>query len=341
MFDSKILYVGPLAEGNTCLQRKLALDALGCTVIAINTRQTSSEPISLTQRVLYRLLGPRDTLGINKQIIESATQIQPDIVWIDKGLIIRPEILLQLKRLIPQAQLISYSPDDMFNPRNQTRFYRQCIPLYDFHITTKSYNVSEFEKAGAKKALFIDNAFCEFTHKPPTVSDSERKYFGGPVGFIGTYEKQRAKSLQTIADAGIKVKIWGNWPHGFRYPNLEIMNKPLFGQEYTKAIYSFDINLCFLRKENRDLQTTRSIEIPACGGFMLAERTTEHLRLFREGKEADYFSDDTELLSKIQRYISFPEKRADIALAGRKMCLSAGYSNTSRLSKVLSQILRH
>ena len=158
--------------------------------------------------------------------------------------------------------------EGMFNPRNQTRFYRQCIPLYDFHITTKSYNVSEFEKAGAKKALFIDNAFCEFTHKPPTVSDSERKYFGGPVGFIGTYEKQRAKSLQTIADAGIKVKIWGNWPHGFRYPNLEIMNKPLFGQEYTKAIYSFDINLCFLRKENRDLQTTRSIEIPACGGFM-------------------------------------------------------------------------
>jgi len=123
-----------------------------------------------------------------------------------------------------------------------------------------------------------------------------------------------------------------------RHPNLIVEHKPLWGEEYAKAISSFDINLCFLRKINRDLQTTRSVEIPACGAFMLAERTEERLGLFEEGKEAEFFSSDEELMSKVKFYLDNPEMRYRIAASGRKRCVSSGYNNENRIADVLRQI---
>jgi spore maturation protein CgeB len=108
------------------------------------------------------------------------------------------------------------------------------------------------------------------------------------------------------------------------------------GDAYARAINCFDINLAFLRKLNRDLQTTRSVEIPACGAFMLAERTDEHRALFEEGVEAEYFADDDELLAKVRRYLEAPELRHAVATAGRQRCIDSGYSNQDRMRKMFA-----
>jgi spore maturation protein CgeB len=161
------------------------------------------------------------------------------------------------------------------------------------------------------------------------------------VGFIGAYERERAESILFLAKNGVSIRVWGqgwNKKNYLSHPNIKIENMPLWGEDYAKAICSFGINLNFLRRVNRDLQTTRSIEIPACGGFMLAERTDEHLRLFDEGKEAEFFDSDEELLDKVRYYLAHEDELRLIARAGRERCLKGGYSYQERMGKLFLQL---
>ena len=64
----------------------------------------------------------------------------------------------------------------------------------------------------------------------------------------------------------------------------------------------------FLRKKNRDLHTTRSLEIPSVGTFMIAERTVEHSTLFKEDVEA-VFNNNIELLNKVNYYLNNDDKK--------------------------------
>ena len=79
------------------------------------------------------------------------------------------------------------------------------------------------------------------------------------------------------------------------------------------------------------------MEVPACGQFLLAERNEEHLQLFREGIEAEFYETREELVKKIDYYLSHDPERETIAAAGRQRCL-AGYSNQDRLKDMLHRL---
>jgi glycosyltransferase involved in cell wall biosynthesis len=232
----------------------------------------------------------------------------------------------------------------MGSKHNQSKNFLACLPYYDWYCTTKTYNVQELKDLGCPRVMFTGNAYDPHTHRPMDLSPEENKRLGGPVGFIGSFEDQRAKSISFLAEQGIQVGVWGDgWEENckVRNPNLSIMGPAQWGDDYARIICSFDICLCFLRKINRDLQTTRTIEIPACGAFMLAERTSEHLEMFEEGKEAEFFDSDAELIEKVNFYLKNEAERRRIAQAGRERCLNSGYSYHERLKEILSSIPVH
>jgi spore maturation protein CgeB len=336
-----IVYVGPLTHGGTCLQRLVALRNLGHAVEAVDTarRQPKLRLFRLIHetatKTYHRLI---DSEPSNAAMLALALQKRPDIVWVDKGVLIEGRTLQAILDQVPSVVLISYSPDDMLNVQNQSRQYLSAIKVYHLHVTTKSYNVAELTQKGARSVVFVDNAFAPERHRPIPLSEEERMEFGGPVGFIGYFEEARERSIQCLADSGLHVRVWGHgaWRRTHRC-NLRVEQSPLWADDYARAICAFDINLCFLRKANRDRQTTRSIEIPACGAFMLAERTDEHLRLFREGEEAEFFSSDEELVEKVRYYLVHPERRERIAAAGRARCINSGYSNADRIRLILQR----
>lgn len=344
--DYKILSIGSFSGiSNTCLHRHWALKKISNSVVAINTSPNIKS--SIWYRIAYHLfqyglpIRLPENNSENEQIIEHIKRTHYDIIWIDKGITIFPETLKFIKKHSPQSKIISYSPDNMALRHNQSQQYLQCVPLYDCIITNKSYIIEQMRELGAHNIHFVNNSYEPTFHYPRDITEEERLKLGGDVGFIGAWEKERCNSILYLADHKIKVRVFGDskW-HAYKNysPYLTIENHGLYNEDYPKSLKAFKICLCFLRKINYDQQTTRSVEIPACGGFMMAERTKEHQNMFKEGKEAEFFSNDQELLKKCQFYLTHDKERLDIAKAGYLRCITSNYSNEGMIRNILQSL---
>jgi spore maturation protein CgeB len=346
----RILFVADLNAYSRGLGRLRALhdlevQATDLSHTAMGGSESGFAKISFLDRVLWKLGIEKDKTRINRSLLDAAKVSAPHIVWIEKGNMIRPSTLKRLRRIAPDARLASYSEDDMFLAHNRTRAYVAGLPHYDYVFTTKAPNVdaSELPSLGARRVIAVDKAYDPHMHCPVAVSEADIRRYGADVGFVGTYEEARARSLAYLAANGIEVRVWGNGWEAWndRPPGLMIEGRAVVNTEreqaYTKSLCATRINLGFLRKLNRDTQTDRTMEIPACGAFMLAERSDDHLRLFEEGREAAFFASDDELLEKVRYYLAHEDERAAIARAGRQKCLDAGYSETDRMRLMIDK----
>jgi spore maturation protein CgeB len=61
--------------------------------------------------------------------------------------------------------------------------------------------------------------------------------------------------------------------------------------------------------------------------------------LFAEGREAEFFASNEELLTKTRYYLDHEPERSAIGRAGHQRCLKSGYSQTERMRSMLEQVL--
>ena len=339
----RILFIGDLNEYGRGFQRYRTMKEMGYEVIGYSHTFVSApgkiQKPTIMYRIFWKLRLSLDNMKVNAILKREIKQSRFDVIWVEKGNMVHPWVLAYIKRMVPEVALISCSEDDMYARHGHSLCYRWGLRHYDYVFTTKTYNLKELKEFGANKVILFLDSYDEKIHKPIQLSDSERSRFGCDVGAIGAFEHERASSLQFLAENGIKVTIWGNgWGDWVgRHPNLDIRNEFLFGEDYSKAICATKINLNFLRKINRDEVTSRSVEIPACEGFMLSERSQRHLEFFEEGKEAEFFSSNEELLEKTKKYLHNNSGREMLAQAGRKRCQESGYSMRVQLKAMLDQ----
>lgn len=334
-----------LGTSNTCLQRNRILEEFGNVDIV----DTTAKPYNLHYRFRNKLfqwgfpVSLPDLQGSNEEICNKVKNKKYDLIWIDKGIIIKSSTFQSIKECQPNAKLVGYSPDYMCYRHNQTKQFLESLPFYDVYVTTKSYAVPELKEMGCKNVYFVGNAYQDGFHKPYQLTAEEHARFDCKVGFIGAWEQERSDSICFLANNGVRIKVWGSkeWEQiAQAYPNIEFAGRELLDESYCKAICGCEISLCFLRKKNLDLQTTRSIEIPACGSMMIAERTTEHRHLFNEDEEAVFFGSNDELLAKVRYYAEHENERKAIALAGYNRCISSGYSNKGRIKEIIEYVFK-
>lgn len=330
-----LLFVHPL-EGNAyeifkAFDKNKEINAIPLINSTIKTDFT------LIDKIKHKFRIPSDKYEINRKLhLYDLTNI--DILFVIKGNEIKPKAIKDIKKEYPNIKLVNFSLDDMYAKHNRSIFYTKSIKYYDLVVTTKSYNIEELPYLGVKNILFIYQAFSKDIHKPVLNSNN----FKHDVLFIGYPEKYRINSILYLANNGFKIDIYG-YPNAWEKTNIKHKNiinhkNSLFGEEYSEAISNSKITLCFLRKINRDLHTSRSIEIPACKGFMIAERTNEHLDLFKENEEAVYFEDDEELLEKVKYYLKNESERKNIQENGYNRAISSKYSYDDMVEKIINDI---
>ncbi|NWF72388.1 MAG: glycosyltransferase [Nitrospirae bacterium] len=336
-----ILYIGQLWEGGTARERMKVLNRLGHSTVPFDVTPFAGSVPRVLQSIACRFNAGPVVSRMNRALRREVGGLQGVThIWVDKGVWIYPETLQHLKK-VTGAQAIHYTLDSQIVSQ-RSRHFMSSIPLYDAVVTTKEWEVDAYKRAGATRVMLTYQGY-DSRFFPRKVGGSELAAFGSDVCFVGHQQPHYAERLKAISSLNIGLRVWGDaWP---RYAEKNpwarrIVGRGLWGESYPVALACAKIGLGLLGKHIPETSTTRTFEIPAMGTFLLAERTALHQQLFDEGKEADFFSSDEEMLDKTRFYLRHEDARNRIAAAGRARCERSGYSSRDLLKRILDTVQR-
>lgn len=293
-------------------------------------------------RISERLMVGPQLSRLNNQLHALCEQVRPDILFVYRATHIFKDTLLRIKESCPGIRLAQYCNDDPFSPHAARLLWRHLIralPAYDVHFVYRESNIGEIkERSASSQPALLRSYFVPWLHRPLTPR-CDPKY---DISFVGHYEDDgRELSLKRLREAGAKIVIRGGatWPR--RVSRLLELDSPIklaYGDDYCATVSNARISLSFLSKLNRDTYTRRNFEIPAMGGFMLAEYSDDLASLFREGVEAEFFRDDAELVEKARFYLTHDDIRFRVAQHGMDAVHKRGHDVISRMSQMIEQL---
>jgi spore maturation protein CgeB len=333
----RLLFLGPLWQGSTALQRMVAFErSPGLEVIGVDSMERVGRA-SFMDRLRHRIRYPADHHRLNQRALEVAEATRPDCLFVDSTRLLTRRTLGAMRRSGVQ-KLVFYSPDDVSAAHNSSRQLEGCDREWDLFFTTKTFCVPELAARGVRIPKLVGNAYDPDLHRPYEEQDVGPEFEAWDTVFVGTCESDRLRSLNHLAEFGTSVVVYGSkWDRSRLHASISL-RPAVYSHDYARALHTGKVALGFLRKLNRDRVTTRSVEVPAIGRAMVAEKTSEHDDLFVDGMEYLSFGSDDELLGAVRSLLSDEKRRAEVAHAGRMRCLASGYSTVDRAGEMIRAI---
>jgi hypothetical protein len=302
--------------------------------------------ITADQRLLR--LAAKATLGLairdyNRAIVAQAARLRPSVMLTVKGLYIQPETLRALRSM--KIATVNFYPDYKFE---YAGFDEAWLAEYDLVATTKSFQVDYLaNRIGAERVAMVHHGYVPDLHRR-RVSPGRPKQFLWDIAYVGNASANKQAWLTEVARAfpDRSLIIAGNdWRQRAAGTPLErhVLGYPLIGDHYARVIEHSRINLAVHHGDAgsahgwEDLVSTRTFEIPACGGFMLHVDNNEVRTLYEPGFEMDVFADERQLVERIWHYLANEAERATIAEAGHARCVPA-YSLEARAGEIAAAL---
>lgn len=231
-----------------------------------------------------------------------------------------------------QAKSVNYPTDDPWNPGHHSPRYLRTIPCYDVIYTPRQSNADDFRRAAAKRVEYLPFAYDSRFARPLPVPAG----FDVPdVLFVGGADADRFSLLRPVVSSGLKLAIYGDY--WGKNPAFQPFWRGLKGpDDICVATRATKINLCLVRRQNRDGHVMRSYEIPAIGGCILAEDTTEHRELY--GDTAEYFANSSDIIVKAKYLRENEPLRKRLAVQANQRILNGKNTYSDRLQQIIGQV---
>ena len=336
----RIAYIGP--NWGTSLHRAAALRRLGHDVSIVDPWSYFGRSPWVGRWIHYAGAFGMSKL-IDKPVLRNVQEADPDLVWVNQGEFLGPHLLKRLRAL--SVPIVNYMNDDPFGGhRNGLRFrlYLEAVPYYDLLAVVREPNVTEATAHGARRVIRIHMSADEVAHRPRELTHEDLVQYGSEVAFVGTWLSERGPFMAELIRLGLPLAIWGDRWHKAREWSViqpHWRGPGVYDERYAKAILSAKVVLGLLSKENRDLHTSRSMEIPALGAVFCAERTSEHMSLYDDGVEAVFWSTPEECAAACHRLLAEEAYRKAVARRGRERVQRNGHYNEQVLTGILHELV--
>ena len=332
-----ILYLG--SHSGTSLDRANAYRRIGHRVTHLDPRLLLPKSVWF-DRLIWHVGGAPLAPMLRRALRQSIGSKLFDLCHVDNGECISPSVVALLRRHC--RSIVNYNIDDPFGGRDHRRFSAYCaaLPSYDLAVVPRALNVPEALSLGARNVLCVYRSADEVSHAAVPLTDADQAQWASDVLFLGTWMPERGPFLLDLIRRGVRLTIRGSlWQKAPEWDKLRTAwrSDAVYGADYAKAIQCSRVNLGLLSKGNRDLHTTRSLEIPALGGLLCAERTQEHVAMYDEGKEALFWSDAAECAEQCFRALSDEPRRRRIAAAGQARMIRNGHYNEVVMQRILNE----
>lgn len=294
----RIVYINRYTEGYTPIIKSIfmGLQELGHTVYDIN--------VGLRPGVLknpHHRQGGHGPIYVRWELIKQEVELfKPDIIiFCAGGLIFEPNIMKALKS---KYTIIGFtlSDPDVFSTVSQ------YAHLFDYHTTNSVKALEMYKNNGIDNTLLmpfgIDSRF--FVPRPP-----DPKY-KSDVAIIGHYRNNRLKIAKRLIKE-FDTHIYGNkWP----------LNSydPVYGEDWFKAAYSTKFLINFPKTAAGYTNIKVGVyEALATGRLIFTEYFNEMKNYYNYGEEVIGYSNEDDLVKKINYYLQQPDEAKQIAKAGQ------------------------
>jgi hypothetical protein len=287
------------------------------------------------QALAWRLGGRRPLkLDEFSSGVVRSCELDPPEVVITTGAAPLTRTALSLLRALG-ATCVNFSTDDPWNRALRAGWFLDALPEYDVICTPRMANIEDFRRIGCADVRFLPFAYDPMTFSADLSADVA-ELDQPDVLFVGGADRDRFGFIKEFAAAGPRLTLVGGYWD--RYPLPDARDLGLQPADVVMGLtLAAKVNLCLVRRANRDGHVMRSFEIAAVGGCMLAEDTAEHRLIFGEDEDcALFFKTPKQAASLAAELFGDTERRRQLAVAARARVVSGGHTYGDRLSAMLS-----